>query len=107
MTTKKELREALQRLADTMQLCMSRDVTTSAIALRAAELEKARAILARPAVVVGYRVRVQAYTLITLYAGHTYGASTDFLPATLEWCLAHCRKVAKKRGGTVRKLVRR
>jgi hypothetical protein len=97
MTTKRELREALQRLLD--------DTDEGGLCLLCGDYEhadscpvpEARAILARPAVVVGYRIYYE-------HIGDTYDWRTsEGLPVEL------CRKLARdereKWGGDVRKLV--
>ena len=100
MTTKKELREALQRLLDATDASAERSPNGQAerIGARVA----ARAILARPAVVVGYRVRGMI--------GYEPRILTTWRPDdeySLAECRAHCVAVAKRRKAQLYRLVAR
>ena len=101
MTTKRELRDAMQRLADACEAC-GHAYPLVECAQRVDErrhaTEAARAILARPARVAGYRYR------------STKGAVVDirhmgFPPRNIEECYVEADRLWTTYGGTVRKLV--
>lgn len=98
MTTKKELREALQNMIAAMAPTAHRDYRRQAT-------ENARAILARPAVVVGYRVYEPRGRLHSTWRpdGGTHGN----MGCTIEWCRDAAERARKSVDGVMLKLVRR
>lgn len=101
-TTKKELREALQRLADATEPACAQSCQCA----RQRAVKAARAILARPAVTVGYRVHQLRIKHPTL--GYSAAGYRDYRPTptrSLDVCRDLAHDDADDCGGAVRKLV--
>ena len=111
MTTKKELREALQRLADAAEKAKATDrsgcICRHCLTLRR-ETADASAILARPAVVVGYRVRGAVSGRAADFRLGQTSMRADGRPYAELWeCMGDAMTYQEEHGGVVRKLVAR
>lgn len=108
-TTKRELREALAALEASCENSNLRCPGCGATHIPYQECSyclsrmRARAILERPAIVVGYRVRAEGVTCSDFLASNY--SNPRIYGVGLAGAERHAREVAEEIGGTVRKLV--